>query len=199
LVFFKKHLILTNLLLAVLIACVLVFVLIKWLDVYTHHGSSVEIPDVKGLKIEDAAPFFQSKDLNYAVVDSIYVKNAVPGTILETIPPMGSSVKRGRTIYITVNSVSSKNLTIPDVINMSQRQGISMLKSIGFESITIKLVPGAFSELVVGLESHGRELSVGDKLASHNPLTLLISSGTEETTSETEEDILTETEEESWF
>jgi beta-lactam-binding protein with PASTA domain len=198
--FFKKHIIIANLLLAIIILVVLTTILMFWLDSYTNHGKAVEVPDVKGLKPEVAAAIFQERELSYAVIDSQFIKNALPGTILETIPPTGTSVKKGRTIYLTVNSFSAQLLVIPDVIDISQRQASSMLKSIGFESIQEKLVPGAYRDLVVGLETRGKTLSIGDKVPANAPLTLLISSGVEEITpNEVEEEDLEMIEEESWF
>ena len=39
-----------NLLLAVVVACALVFGTLKWLDSYTRHNEAVVVPDVKGWK-----------------------------------------------------------------------------------------------------------------------------------------------------
>jgi beta-lactam-binding protein with PASTA domain len=196
--FFKKHILLANLLLALLIVVLLVYILLLWLANYTNHGKAVDVPDVKGLRIEDAAPFFQTNELYYTVIDSQFIKNAVPGTILETVPPIGTSVKKGRTIYLTINSFLAQMLTVPDVIGMSQRQALFMLKSVRFESVQEKIVPGAFRELVVGLETRGKTLNSGDKIPADTPLTLLISSGTEEFIPEEAGEIET-TEEETWF
>ena len=41
-----------NLLLAVVVACALVFGTLKWLDSYTRHNEAVVVPDVKGLGME---------------------------------------------------------------------------------------------------------------------------------------------------
>jgi beta-lactam-binding protein with PASTA domain len=205
--FFKKHILLANLLLALFVVIVLVYILLFWLDSYTNHGEAVNVPNVKGLQIEEAAPFFQTNELFYTVIDSQFIKNVVPGTILETVPPIGTSVKKGRTIYLTINSFSAKLLTVPDVIGMSQRQAFSMLKSVGFESVHTELVAGAFRDLVVGLEMQGNPLNFGDKIKADSHLLLLISSGTETfvpeeevglQTSEEEMDVQI-SEEETWF
>jgi beta-lactam-binding protein with PASTA domain len=198
--FLKKHPLTANLLLAIVIVCVLLSVLLIWLNIYTKHGKQIQVPDVKGLSVEEATPFFHNQSLNYIVIDSMFVKNAAPGSILETIPPIGTSVKEGRIIYLTVNSTSVRKLIIPDVIDMSQRQGLAMLRSIGFESINIKNIPGAYRNLVIGLETRGKTLQPGDKVSGDTPLTLLISSGTEEPELlPGEEDKLGDTEEETWY
>ena len=197
--FLKKFPFLFHLLLATFIVCAIIAGLLYWLNVYTNHGKAVIIPDIKGLKVEDAIPLLEGKTLQYVIIDSMFVKNATPGTILETTPPIGASVKEGRTIYITVNSLSALKIAIPDVIDLSQRQGTSMLRSLGFESIDTKLVPGAYNDLIVGLESRGQKVDAGTKLPSNTPLVLLVSSGTEVPTFSEEEAVEEETEEESWF
>jgi beta-lactam-binding protein with PASTA domain len=178
--FFKKHIILANLLLALAIIIVIISGVLLWLDSYTNHGEAVEVPDVKGLSIENATSLFQINNLNCLVIDSLFVKNAVAGTIIETIPPIGTLVKKGRTIYLTINFFSAQLLTIPDVVDMSQRQALSMLKFLGFELVEEKIVPGAFRDLVVGLEAQGKTLTAGDKLPANCRLILLVSSGTGE-------------------
>ena len=49
-----------NLLLAVVVTCGLIYGALKWLDHYTRHNEAVVVPDVKGLKIEEAAEFFKN-------------------------------------------------------------------------------------------------------------------------------------------
>ncbi len=189
-----------NILLAIIILLVLVFLVLKWLDSYTKHGSQVMVPDVKGMQVAKAAPFFEQKALNYVVIDSTFVKNKVPGSILETIPPVGTNVKEGRTIYLTVNSHTAQMLTVPAVKDMSQRQAMAILKSIGFESVEIKTVPGAYRELVLGLETRGKALDPGGHVPADTPLSLLVSSGEEEIVFSTDSVVLdNSTPEESWF
>ena len=168
-----------NLLLAVAVFLLLVFGVLKWLDIYTKHGSQIEIPDVRGMQIAEASSFFTQKGLNYEIIDSTYVKNKKQGSILETIPPHGSFVKEGRTIYITINAKTAQLLTVPYVKDMSQRQALATLKSIGFETIEIKSISGVFKELVLGLESKGKSLEQGSRLPADAPLTLLVSLGNE--------------------
>ena len=197
--FFKKYPIIAHLLLAMIVVCTLTFGLLYWLKGYTNHGKVVEVPDVKGLNVETAIPLLEGKTLRCTIVDSVYVKNAAPGTILETTPPSGATVKEGRTIYITVNSINALKISIPEVMDLSQRQGLSMLRSLGFESIDVKLVSGAYRDLIVGLESEGKTLEAGTKVSSSTPLLLLVSSGIGESTTTPTEDDVEETEEESWF
>ena len=85
-----------NLLLAVVVACALVFGTLKWLDSYTRHNEAVVVPDVKGLGMEEAAEFFKNSNLRYNVIDSVFSKDVKPGAIVELVPMAGSKVKEGR-------------------------------------------------------------------------------------------------------
>lgn len=166
-----------NILLAIIVFLLLVFIVLRWLDAYTNHGEQVAVPDVKGLQLLEAASFFNQRELKYEVIDSSFVKNKLPGSILETVPPVGTNVKKGRTIYITINAYTAQLLVIPAVKDMSQRQALSILRSIGFESIETKVVPGTYKDLVLGLETQGKLLEAGDRVPANAVLNLLVSSG----------------------
>jgi len=172
-----KNIIVKNLVLVILLVIVLVFGISWWLNVYTQHGKSVEIPNVKNLKLELAKPLFEANNLYYQVIDSTYNKMVSPGTIIETIPPVGSKVKKGRTIYIRLNSYSAGMISVPDVRDVSQRQATAMLKALGFEKINTRWVDGQYQDLVMGLEYRGRMLQIKDKVPADAVLTLLVSLG----------------------
>ena len=36
---------------------------LKWLDIHTHHGETVAVPDVKGMTVDEAAKMFTQKNL----------------------------------------------------------------------------------------------------------------------------------------
>ena len=166
-----------NILLACLTLVILVVVVLRWLDDYTKHGRQVVVPPVEGLQVAEAAPFFKQRSLRYVVIDSIFIRNRPYGSILETFPPAGTHVKEKRTIFLTVNSSSAPSLIVPGIKDVSQRQAYAMLRSIGFESITVQKIKGAYKNLVVGLETKGRQLNAGDRLPADAPLILLVSSG----------------------
>jgi len=177
----KKNLInniyVKNILALIVVSSLLILTVFFGLKVYTQHGRAVEVPDVKGLPVEEAGSVLLRKNIFYSVIDSVFIKNVVPGTIVETIPPVGSMVKEGRTIYLKVNSYLPQLITVPDVINSSQRIAYAMLRSLGFEKIEIKPVPGIYRELVTGLESRGQTMEAGHRIPANTPLSLLVSSG----------------------
>lgn len=168
---------LKNVLLAVAIIVLLVFGVLWWLDIYTRHGRSVIIPDIKGLQVGEAEVILRENTLTFEVVDSVFNKDVAPGAILETVPPMGTKVKEHRKLYVTINAFNSQTAVIPEFKDQSQRQAIAKLNSIGFKSIEVKYVPGAYRDLVVGLEFNGREVNPGQRLPVESRLLLLVSNG----------------------
>ena len=59
------------------------------LDVYTHHGESIEIPNVKHRQFADAEQILKNAGLKIEVVDTGYVKSLPANCILEQSPAPG--------------------------------------------------------------------------------------------------------------
>ena len=84
------------------ITLVLLGSLYVYLNIYTGHGEVIEVPDSKGMTIEEAENVFSNAGLEFSVVDSIYSAGAKAGTIVEQNPTGGAQVKPGRIIYLSV-------------------------------------------------------------------------------------------------
>ena len=166
-----------NLLLVIVVSCGVVYGVLAWLDSYTRHNQAVVVPDVKGMKLEDAAEFFGNNKLRYNVIDSVFSKDVKPGAIVELVPMAGSKVKEGRIVFVTVNTLTSQMATIPEVEDLSFRQAYAILRARGFEKIEIEYVPGDFKDLALGVELHGRVLQKGEHVPLTAPLVLKVSSG----------------------
>ncbi|MDR1555622.1 MAG: PASTA domain-containing protein [Tannerellaceae bacterium] len=166
-----------TLLSAMLVSCVIVFVTLKWLDAYTLHNKAIIVPDVKGLQLEEASRFLLRSGLRYNVIDSVFSKEVRPGAIVEVVPSVGSKVKEGRIVFITLNALSSQMAAIPVVTDMSFRQAYALLKARGFESVEIAYVSGAYKDLAVGVELHGRLLEGNEMVQLTAPLILKVSNG----------------------
>ena len=156
-----------NLLLVIVVSCGVVYGVLAWLDSYTHHNQAVVVPDVKGMKLEDAAEFFGNNKLRYNVIDSVFSKDVAPGSIVELVPGVGSKVKEGRIVFVTINALTSQMAVIPEVEDLSFRQAYALLRARGFSSVEIEYVPGDYKDLAMGVELNGRTLLKGE----HVPLT----------------------------
>ncbi|OAV70116.1 Serine/threonine-protein kinase PrkC [Bacteroidales bacterium Barb6] len=166
-----------HLFLMAVVSCAVVFGVLKWLDIYTHHNEAVEVPDVKGLSVDEAAVLFQKSGLRYNLIDSVSSKDVAPGAIVEIVPHAGSKVKEGRIIFVAINAFTSQQAGIPAVEDLSVRQAYALLKTLGFNAVQTKYVPGNYRDLAIGVELYGRILYAGERVALNAPLLLIVSDG----------------------
>lgn len=165
-----------NLIAMVLFVVILFVVLWVWMDRYTMHGESVEVPEVKGMMINDAEYALDDVELVAVVVDSAYVRTQPAGIVLEQRPAPGSRVKSGREIYLTINQKQTPMNTIPDIAgNCSRREAEARLRALGFKIGPIELVPGD-PDWVIALKVNGREVYAGERVPSDAPVVLVVGS-----------------------
>ena len=165
-------------LLAMAITVVLLCVGVKFgLDIYTHHGEGVPVPNITGMTFNNAANLLDRNGLRIMVSDSGYNKRMPADCILAQSPGEGTSVKMGHTIYVTVNSPSSPTVAIPDIIdNSSVREATAKLTALGFKLLEPKIVTGE-KDWVYGVVCHGQNLRNGQKVSIEDVLTIQVGDG----------------------
>ena len=97
------------------------------MDKYTGHAEEFELEDFQSLTIEEAASELDQLGLKYQISNYIFTDSVLKGTIFKQSPIPGTFVKKGRTIYFTVNRSSSQKFEIPNVYNKSEREATNQL------------------------------------------------------------------------
>lgn len=163
---------------AMVVVVILLCVGVKFgIDLYTHHGEAIPIPDIRHKNFADAARILDDAGLQIEVTDTGYVRNLPPDCILEQSPAPGDRVKSGRIIYVTINSGHTPTLTIPDVIdNSSLREAMAKLTAMGFKLGTPQYIPGE-EDWVYGILVKGRHVVAGDKVSIDAVLTIQVGNG----------------------
>lgn len=147
------------------------------IDIYTHHGEAISVPDIKHKKFADAEHILNELGLQIVVTDTGYVKALPPDCVLEQSPAPGEKVKSGHVIYVTINSSHSPTLAIPDVIdNSSYREAKAKLIAMGFKIGEPKFVSGE-KDWVYGILVGGQSVSAGDRVPVDARLTILVGDG----------------------
>ena len=141
--------ILKNFLIAIGIIVVLSWIALFGIDFYTHHGESEVIPDLRGSYVEEAEIILAKKGLYPMVIDSVYVRGKKLGTIIDQIPPANSTVKSNRPIYLIINSRSVRQVTLPEINDVSYRQADAMLQSLGLSVSNVEYAPSEYKDLVI--------------------------------------------------
>ena len=166
-----------NLIAMALVVILLVVGVNYGLDWYTHHGESIRVPNIEGMRIDKARETMEECGLEIVVTDSGYNRRLPADCVLTQSPGAGLTVKSGHTIYVTINSSNSPSVAIPDVVdNSSYREAEAKLISLGFKVLPPQYVTGE-KDWVYGVSCNGRKVSTGERISIEQPLTLLVGSG----------------------
>ena len=166
-----------NLIAMALVVILLVVGVNYGLDWYTHHGESIRVPNIEGMRITKAREMMEECGLEIVVTDSGYNRRLPADCVLTQSPGAGLTVKSGHTIYVTINSSNSPSVAIPDVVdNSSYREAEAKLISLGFKVLPPQYVTGE-KDWVYGVSCNGRKVSTGERISIEQPLTLLVGSG----------------------
>lgn len=170
-------LILKNVLIAIALIVSLSWGTLLIIDFYTHHGQTERVPDLRGSTLNEAKALLSNQSLHAQVIDSVYVRNKKLGTIIDQIPGPNSSVKSNRSIYLIINSSQVRQVTLPDVTDISYRQAIAMLQSIGLNFGSVEYTPSEYKDLVTDVKFKGRSLMPGTRLPEGSTIVLVVGSG----------------------
>ena len=166
------------------IAMLLFLAIVIWgtmifLNNYTRHGESIEVPDLRGQKPEAAMMRLEALGLTGVVTDTGYVTTQPPYTLLDQSIAPGKRVKSGRTINLTINANGARPMAIPDLANnTSVREAEARLRTLGFTLTEHEYISGDL-DWVYAVKARGHEVNVGEKIPVNIPLTLVVGKGLE--------------------
>ena len=127
----NKNAIIRNLILALCLFIVFIFSLSFLLDIFTRHNQYIKVPTFEGLSLTQANALATSNSLILEVNDSVHVRGAIGGTIVDQNPKPNREVKAGRHISLTVTSYNKTMVTIPYITGYSLRQAKNNLQIAG--------------------------------------------------------------------
>ncbi|MEZ4883246.1 MAG: PASTA domain-containing protein [Chitinophagales bacterium] len=167
-----KHLI------AIGLASVIAVWLIFWgMGIYTNHGESITVPDLREMTLEQVKRHLKTKDLRYTILDSTYIRGKLPETVIEQDPKPGAKVKENRRIYLTINSKTPPIVEIPNIIQASLRHAEKQLQSVGLEVGELEYVPYKYKNLVLKIKLNGAEIEPQTKVEKGSAITLVLGNG----------------------
>jgi len=158
------------------ITIVLVLFGMLGLRIYTDHGESVEIPDLRGKTSQEVADILDRKELRYEIRDSVYSAETAPGTVLDQFPKPGMKVKENRTIIITLCAVSQELISMPQLTDISYRQATNLIESSGLIAGNIEYKQSEFPNLVLEQKVNSRIVRVGEMIPKGSVVDLVLGS-----------------------
>jgi len=177
--FLKSRSFLIQLGLALLVSILLVFLALRWLNSNTNHGEFVEVPDFSKMSVPDMRESVEAAGLRYEVLDSANFNPDYPRfSIIEQNPPAGNKVKENRKIYFTVNPSGYKTVTVPKIIQVTQRNAASMLRAVGLDVQRVSYIDQLGKDMVYYIKYKGKQIKPGDKLPKTSKIELVCGNGT---------------------
>jgi hypothetical protein len=165
-----------NLLAALALTLVLLAVILFSLKRYTDHGESFAVPDLRTLNEGQVRIKVRQNGLKYVIADSVYTKDAVPGTVIEQIPVPGFQVKKGRTIFLTVCAGKPEQVAMPRLTDISLRQAINAIHEAGLVLGEVEYVPSAYPDLVLEQKVLGIPVNRGEQVDKGSAVSLVVGS-----------------------
>lgn len=163
-----------NALAAVGITVILILINMLALRIYTGHGDSVEIPDLKGKTSQQVKEMLDDLDLRFQIRDSVYSHETAPGTTLDQYPKPGTKVKENRTVFITLCAVNQELLPMPQLTDISYRQALNIIESSGLNTGNIEYKASEFPNLVLEQKINGRRIDVGEMVPKGSLIDLVL-------------------------
>lgn len=177
--FLKSKTFLIQLGLAVVAVVVIVLATLQWLKGTTNHGEFVEVPDFSKMSVAEMRKAVEEAGLRYQVLDSSEFNPDYPRfSILDQNPPAGNKVKSNRKIYFTVNPSGYKKVSVPDIIQVTQRNATAMLRAVGLEVERVTYIDQLGKDMVYNMKFKGKYVKPGDKLPKTSKIELICGNGT---------------------
>ena len=171
------RLLLINLVAMIAVVVIIPYIVLLWIDSYTHHGETYSVPNVCGMQLEEAKELLRKSNLDLEIIDYKYKKGAAENEVVEQMPVANARVKQGRKIMLAMSSKSKPVAAIPSVIdNCSLREAEARLKAAGFVIADVVTIEGE-KDWVYAVKYNGRELVNGENVPREAKLVIVVGSG----------------------
>lgn len=171
-----KRSFLFNLLLASLVVVGLLVLFFNSLDWLTNHNRQTTVPPVEGKNMKEAMKILKKKGFE-VLVDSTYQGYKNPLEVLFQEPASGSTVKFGRTIFLTVNRQTPPSIAMPNLVGKSFRNALLTMQSYRLIMGDTIYRPDLATGSVLEQQWKGKILSPGTMVPIGSRIDLVIAEG----------------------
>lgn len=179
---FFSNWIVRNLLGAVLVLVLLTLGAKVGLNLVTNHGKTVTVPDFTNLTVGQARDIAREAQVGVKVKDSVFVRRLGAGVIYRQNPKAGSTVKKGRSIFLTINSIVPRKVVMPNLVGYSYIEARAELNNRGLALGRLNYVRDMATNNVLRQSVRGREVAPGEMVVSGSEIDLTLGLSSEEST-----------------
>ncbi len=163
--------------LSVLVIFGLLFGVFQSLNVITHHGEGLSVPDFTGKTLKQAIEDANESDLKIEVNDSVYNAPGKKGTIIAQTPPPDFKVKKGRTIHVVIKTFNPERITMPDFTGVSLIQAKADIETYGLKIGKLQYIPDIATNNVLEQMYNGRPIAPGTQIEKNSRIDLVLGMG----------------------
>jgi len=140
----------------------------------TNHGQELTVPDLTNMSVPEARSAASHSNMRVEVTDSVFVRRMARGAVYRQNPTAGAKVKKGRRIMLTINAVTPKKVTMPNLIGYSMRQAKAELLSRGLKLGNLIYVNDMATNNVLRQICNNHEISAGSQIESETEIDLVV-------------------------
>lgn len=175
--FITKRPLWANILFAIVLLFLLLFLFLTSLDWLTHHGKILRIPQVTGKTLAEATKELDKQGFDIVIQDSVYVDTLPPLAVTKQFPEADAVVKENRKVYLTVNRAEAPMINMPQLVGQSFRSAAIVLKQFGLKLGDTSYVPDFAKNSVKNQLYKDQEIPFGTKVPMGATIDLVLSSG----------------------
>lgn len=148
------------------------------LALLTQHGKTMKIPSVAGMSFADAKKALQAQGFEVQIQDSsAYVDTMKPMQVVKQFPEADNLVKINRTIYLTINRSQAPFIQMPNLVSMSFRAAVNVLRQYGLNMGDTIFKPDFARNSVLDQQYKGETIKPGASIQQGSSITLVLGSG----------------------
>jgi beta-lactam-binding protein with PASTA domain len=166
-----------NILAGVVLLLLLLLLFLGSLALLTQHGKTMKIPSVTGLSLADARKTLESQGFDVQIQDSMYYDTMKPLQVIKQFPEADNLVKVNRTIYLTINRSQAPLVPMPNLVSMSLRNAVSVLRQFGLKLGDTIYKPDFARNSVLDQQYKGETIKPNTQVAQGSSITLVVGSG----------------------
>lgn len=166
-----------NLLAAVVLAFLLIFLTLEMLGWITKHGDYLTVPAVKGRSTAEALKLLESKGFEVTIQDSVFIDTLQRGIVIKQLPDANATVKVNRTVFLTVNRYMPPMVSMPALEGKSLGFAIDLLQRSHLQLGDTTFKPDFMKGSILEQQYNGQKIETGTKIVWGSKISLVIAGG----------------------
>ena len=163
---------------AIILTLFFILILYFYLNITTNHNKYINVPELDGVAFNEAVEILDENNLSFIVLDSALYNPEYPKfSVLDQMPKSNTQVKKNRKIYLTLNPSNYGKVSVPNIIQITQRSANSSLLASGLEIGEVSYENNIGKDMVLEILFNGNKINSGDMVPKKSKIDLILGNG----------------------